>query len=239
MTSTITRPNETGPTPSKWNSLYLVGSITAITLTIIPIAAVIAYFIWPYAPGVKTTEEIFLMTQQEPFGALMALDFFVLLGGLVSVLLLLPLYTALKSVDEGYALIALCLGLLSVAAIVVGRPIAEIFALGDQYAAATTDVEQGYVLAAGEALIPSFHGTAWMVYGIGMSVSYLISALLMLKGKVFNTSTAYVGIATNVCIGLFLLPLIGPLFMFLGTIIGIVWSIQLAREFYMFSKSGT
>jgi len=220
---------------SHWKDLYTLGWIVSIVLAIIPIVAVIAYFIWPYAPGVLTTAEIFEMVQSDPVGALMALDFFVLLGGLVSIILLLALYAALKEVHEAYALIALILGLVSVAAIVAGRPIAEIFTLSNQYAA-VAETEQGYYLAAGEALIPTFHGTAWMVYAAGMAISYLITSYLMLRSDIFSRPTAYVGFATNITIGLFFLPAIGPLLMFIGTILGIIWSIQLARRFYALAQ---
>lgn len=220
------------PAAPRWQEMYTIGGLASIVLAIIPVVAVIAFFIWPYAPGVKTTAEIFDMVQAEPFGALMALDFFVLLGGLVSILLLLPLYIALKDVNESYAMIALVTGLLSVGAIVAGRPIAEVFVLSDQYAAATNELERSTVLAAGEALIPAFHGTAWMVYAAGMSISYLLSAWLMLRSDLFDRATAWVGVVTNVLIGGFFLPVIGPFLMFLGTITGVVWSIQLARAFF-------
>jgi hypothetical protein len=235
-TSAGTRRKLASNTGSNWEGLYLIGGVAAILLTVIPVVAILAYFIWPYAPGVMSTEAIFELVQRNPFGALMALDFFVLLGGLVSVLLLLPLYGALKVVDEGLALIALCFGLLSVAAIVAGRPIAEVFVLSEQFTQASTEAERTYALAAGAALLPSFHGTAWMVYGLGMSISYLLSTFLMLKGQIFRRSTAYVGIVTNIFIGLFIIPVVGPLFMFLGTIVGIVWSVQLAREFLLMAQ---
>lgn len=229
------KPGEAVASPH-WQDLYRVGGIASVVLAIIPFVAVIAFFIWPYAPGVEPVAEIFDMVQTEPFGALMALDFFVLLGGIIAVPQLLALYAALKQVNESYALIALAFGLLSAAAIIAGRPIAEIFTLSDQYAAATTDIERNHYLAAGEALIPTFHGTAWMVYAAGMSIAYLVIAYLMLRSDIFTKATAYVGLATNIAIGLFFLPAIGPLMMFIGTILGVVWSVQLARGFFRLSR---
>ncbi len=223
-------------TGSPWKDLYNLGGIVSVILAIIPAVAVVAFFIWPYAPGVQPVPEIFAMVQNDPFGALMALDFFVLLGGLISIILLIALYVALKPVNESYALIALIIGLISVAAIIAGRPIAEVFVLSDQYAAAATEAERSRYLAAGEALIPTFHGSAWMVYAAGMSISYLITSYLMLRSDTFSRATAYVGFATNIAIGLFFLPVIGPLLMFVGTLFGVVWSIQLAWRFFWLAR---
>ena len=53
---------------------------------VIVILAVAVFFIWPYAPGFASTEEIFTAIQGDRLGGLMALDFFLVVGNLVSVL---------------------------------------------------------------------------------------------------------------------------------------------------------
>lgn len=216
----------------RWRDLYKIGAVTTFSLFIIPLVAVIGFFIWPYIPGEATMIEIFDLVQTDPIGAAVSLDVFVLLGGVVSLPLFVVLYITLREVNPSYALVALAFGVISVAAIIPVRPIMEIFALGNLYADAETPAEQSRYLAAGEALIQTFHGTAWLMYILLGAVSLLISATLMLRSPLFTRSIAYLGIVTGLCSLPVLLPTLGVLLLFVGTITGMVWNLLMARRFY-------
>ncbi|MCP4539373.1 MAG: DUF4386 family protein [Chloroflexi bacterium] len=223
---------DTGTANLRWKDLYKIGGTTAVALAIMVVMAVIAFFIWPYAPGNMSTENIFALIQTNKLGGLMALDFFLLVATLCSIPVVLTMYVSLKQVNESYALIALVLGLVSIVSIIPARPISGLFHLSDQYAAATTDAARNQYLAAGEALLAVFDGSAWLAYVLLMSASYLTSSFLMLQSNAFTKTTAYLGIAINAAAGMGpFLSGIGLVLLFLSTLGSVIWCIRLGREF--------
>jgi len=220
----------------RWKDLYKIGGIASIMGVIIILLAVIVFFIWPYAPGFTTTVSVFETIQHDRLGGLMALDFFLMVGNLISILFYLAIYAALKRVNESFALIALVLGLIAVVSLIPARPISELFALSDRYAAASNQAERSQYLAAGEALLALFNGTAWAVYYFFGPVSGLISSLLMLRSNIFGKATAYVGIITSIIACGLLMPGIGPVLAFLSMLGYVIWNIQLARRFFQLGR---
>ena len=220
----------------RWKDLYKVGGIACIVGVIIIVLGIVAFFIWPYAPGYTATASVFVAIQDDWLGGLISLDFLLLMGNLVGILLFVALYAALRRVNESYALIALVLGLMALAAIIPSRPIAEMFSLSKLYTAAPTAAEKSQYLAAGEALLALFNGTAWIVNTFLGSVSLLISAFLMLRSNIFSRATAYVGIVTNIVTLGFFLPGIGIILLFLSLPGMVIWNIQLARRFFQLGR---
>ncbi len=222
----------------QWKELYTIGAIAAILSEIILLIGIVAVFIYPYAPGNKSTEGIFLLLQNDKLGGLISLDFHLVVGNLFGILLFLALYVSLKQVNASYALIALVLGLIADVLIIPARPISELFSLSGLYATATTEVAKSQYLAAGEALLSMFNGTGWFINTLLGGFSLLISSLLMLRGNVFSKATAYVGIITNTAVCLFFVPGIGMLFLFLSLPGYMIWYVQLARRFLKLAKGG-
>lgn len=221
---------------SHWKELYKIGAIAVILSEVIILVGIVAYFIYPFAPGNETTESIFLMLQKDKLGGLISLDFHLVLGNLFGILLFICLYVSLKEVNRSYALIALVLGLVADILIIPARPIAELFSLSGLYAAATTEVARGQYLAAGEALLALFNGTSFIINTLFGGFSLLISSLLMLRGNVFSKSTAIVGIVTNAAVCLFFIPKIGVLLLMLSLPGYMIWYFQLARRFLKLAK---
>ena len=220
----------------RWKDLYNIGAIASILQLVIVILAVAAFFIWPYAPGFTSTEAVFTAIQNDRLGGLMALDFFLLAGSLVSVVTYLAMYVSLKRVNESLALIALALGLIAVAALIPARPISEIITLSDRYAAATTDAERNLVLAAGESLLALFNGTSWLIYYFLGPISGLISSFLMLRSRFFKKATAYVGLVTSIVACGILLPGLGAILAMLSMLGYMIWNVQLALEFFRLGR---
>jgi hypothetical protein len=142
----------------------------------------------------------------------------------------LVLYVTLKEVDEGWALIALALGLIGLACLVPARPIPEMFALSDRYAAATPEAEKVSYLVAGESMLAHFHGMAFHAHYVLGSASLLISSFLMLRSHTFSKATAYVGIVTNIVVFGLYVPEIGVWISMLSVVGYLIWYILLARK---------
>jgi len=155
---------------------------------------------------------------------------------LLNMLPLLALYAALKRINESYALIALVFGLIAVPMLLAARPVTEMMMLSDKFATATNEALRSQYLAAGDALLEHFSGTAWLVESFCLILSGLIFAMLMLRSSVFGKTTAYVGIATSLVGFGFIIPVIGPLLFFVNTILSIVFSILMARGLFRLGR---
>ena len=220
----------------RWKDLYKVGGVTTVVLEILIVLGIVAFLMWPYLPGDTSAENIFASIQSDRLGGLMALDFLLFVSNFFGILLFLALYVSLKQVNESYALIALVVGLVAAVLIVPARPMSELFSLSDQYAAATSDAARSQYLAAGEAVLAMFNGTAFQVNTLLGGLSLLISSFLMLRSSAFSKPTAYVGIITNIAVCGFFLPGIGTVLLFLSLPGYVIWYIQLGRRFFQLGR---
>jgi hypothetical protein len=217
---------------NRWQVLYRIGAVAVlISLVIIP-ASIVAFFIWPLWP-----DDILVVIQEDWLAGLMGLDFMYLLSSILGIPFFLVLYVTLKAVDKSWALIALTLGLLGLVCLVPARPIPEMFALSDQYAAATTDAERAIYQAAGEATLAHSHGMAYHAHYIFGSASLLISSFLMLRSDTFSKAMAYVGIATNVVVFGFYVPKVGVYISLLSVLGYLIWYILIARRLFQLGWS--
>ena len=224
--------------PSRWKDLYRAAGIAAIVSELVIFLGLVMYFFWPYAPGSKSTEQIFQMLHSHPLGGMISLDLFLLLGNLFSLFIFLGLYVSLRPVNESYALMALAVGLLGLVLLIPARPIPELIALSKVYAGSTDAAEQSNLLAAGTALLASFDGIGWFLNTLLGGLSLLCSSLLMLRSDVFKKATGWVGIITNASVCFFFIPVVGKFLLFLSLPGYMVWYFQLARQFFKMGRDG-
>lgn len=227
---------DTSTIDSRWKDLYKIAGIAAIVSEIVIFLGIVTYFIWPYAPGNNATESIFLLLQNDPLGGLVSLDLFLFIGNIFSITLILALYVSLKQVNESYALIALALGLISVALLIPSRPILELFSLSRSYASAIDEAAKSQYLAAGTSLLTLFDGIGWFMNTLLGGISLLISSILMLKSNIYSKSTAYVGIITNAVICGFFIPRISIFLLFLSLPGYMIWYFLLAKRFFQMGR---
>ena len=220
---------------SRWRDLYRIAGIAAIISELVIILGIVTYPIFPFAPGNKSTGEIFLMLQSNPLGGLISLDLFLFIGNLFSITLFLALYVSLKPVNEAYALIALVLGLIGVVLLIPSRPLAELYTLSGLYVSATTATAKSQYLASGDTLLTLFNGINWFMNTLLGAISLLISSLLMLRSNVYSKATGYVGIVTNAVTCGFFIPGIGVFLLFLSLPGYMMWYFLLARKFFQMS----
>ena len=213
------------PQDGRWQGLYRIGAVAAlISVIVIPIS-IVTFFIWPPFP-----DDILLVIQEDWLAGLMGLDFLYLFSNVFAIPFFLVLYVTLKGVDESWALVALTLGLLGLVCLVPSRPIPEMFALSDQYAAAATDAERAIYQAAGEATLALFHGMAYHTHYVLGSASLLISSFLMRRSHTFSKATAYVGIVTNIVVFGLYVPEVGVYISLLSVVGYLLWYILIARR---------
>jgi hypothetical protein len=220
------------PGDGHWRSLYRIGAVAAvISIVVIPLT-IVAFFLWPLWP-----DNILAVIQEDWLAGLMGLDFGYLFSSIFAIPFFLVLYVTLKEVDEGWALIALTMGLLGLACLVPARPIPEIFALSDLWAAAATEAQRAAYLGAAESMLTHFHGMAFHAHYVLGSVSLLISSFLMLRSAVFAQATAYVGIVTNIVVFGLYVPQVGVYISMLSVVGYLIWYILIARRLFQLGWS--
>ena len=216
----------------RWKELYKMAGIAAIVSEVVILLGLISYFIWPYAPGVKSTESIFQLLQSDPFGGLVSLDFFLFAGNLFSILLYLALYVSLEEVNRSYALAALVVGLIAVILLIPSRPLVEMLNLSRQYANATGEAAKAQYLATGDTLLATFNGTGWFMNTLLGGISLLASSILMVRSRIYSKATAIVGIITNAVVCGFFIPGLGTFLLFLSLPGYMIWYFLLAKRFF-------
>ncbi len=237
--------NTTSIADPRWKDLYQIGGICAILMAVITVLGFVIYFIWPFQPGLNSPADIFSTIQTNAFAGLMSLDFIMVVVTFISIPFFIALYVSTKQANESYALIALVFGLISCILIFIMRPIAEMFSLSNQYAAATTDVARNQYLAAGQALSALFNGTGWILYFLTYTVEYLITSLLMLRINAFSKTAAYLGIILS--IGVLsplavIIPSLASIFTILNlaaTLIWTLWLVLVARTLFRLAKNAS
>ena len=214
-----------------WKDLYNIAGVAAfITALIIPIS-IAAFFIWPPFP-----DDIFGVIQASRLAGLMSLDFLYLLGNVFAIPVLLVLYITLRRSNESLSLLALVLGLIGLIALIQARPVIEVMALSDQYAAATSEAERTIIMAAKEAVLAQFRGTAFGAHYILGSLALLIFSFVMLRSTVFSKAAAYVGIVTNVVVFGYYVPVVGVYISLVSVLGYLIWWIMLGLRFFRLAK---
>ena len=221
---------------ARWGWLYKIGGAAALfSVAIIPIQLII-FIVWGQP---ETALGWFNLFRDNKLAGLLAFEILFVVNAVVGIATTLALYVALRRVNESLMVIATVVGLLEAVAFIVARPALEMLYLSNQYAAATTDAQSATLLAAGEAMLATFHGTAFHV-GINLfSLYYLIVSIVMLRSNIFGSVTAYTGIVAAILNwGLYVPGGIG-LFLFTLSVIPFlaIWLVLVGRRLFLLGRS--
>jgi hypothetical protein len=156
---------------------------------------------------------------------------------ILSIPLTLALYFALRKTDQAFAALFVLLSLIGVMCFIAARPAFEMLYLSEQFLAAGTEAQKAVLLAAGEAKLATFHGTAFQVSYLLGSINGLIVSLVMLKSKIFSRATAYVRIGSSVFdFGLYV-PIIGMYLSIFSVLFLFAWNIMVARRLFQLART--
>ena len=149
---------EAEPGDPRWNWLYKIGGAAALFgVAIIPIQLIV-FIAWGQP---DTAIGWFTLFKDNKLAGLLAFELLLIVSVAVGIATTLALYIALRRVDESFMVIALALGLVEAVAFMLARPTFKMLYLSEGYAAATTDAQRTMFLAAGEAMLATFTGTAF------------------------------------------------------------------------------
>jgi hypothetical protein len=211
--------------------LYRVGAVAALSTAVLIPVQVAVFLSWP-PPLDSTAADWFDLFRDNKLVGLVDLDLLLVVDNVLLVPLLLAIYVVLRRTADSVMAIAAVLGLIGVAMYIASNPAVGMARLSDQYAAATTDGRRSALLAAGEALLASWQGTAFHAAYLLGAVAGILIGLVMLRAAAFGTITGWMAILGNgVALGLYL-PVIGLYIAVFSVLFLEIWYLLVARNLY-------
>ncbi|MDP2755196.1 MAG: hypothetical protein Q8P40_12515 [Nitrospirota bacterium] len=218
---------------SRWSWLYKIGGAAALLVVVILPIQIIVYIV---SPPPNTAIDYFTLFQSNSLLGLLALDLLIIVDIVLGIPLLLALYIALRRSSESFMAIALALGFLGNTAYIASNTAFNMLYLSKQYASATTDAQRSLFLAAGEAMLAIFNGTAFQLNYVLGSVVMIIISVVMLRSNIFGKVTAYMGILAGVIgFGLYV-PAIGIYISIFSVVFIAIWYILIARRLFQLGQ---
>ncbi len=219
---------------ANWKPLFKIASFCALTVVAFTLIQIIVYVV---SLPPDTVAGFFDLMNKNPLQGLLSLDLIMLADYALQIPLVLVLYITLRRSNQSYVLIAAAIGLIAIAIYFASGISFDMLTLSSQYASASTEAQKTALLAAGEALLANYQGTAFNVSYVMLASSFLIFSAVMLKSHVFSKKTAYVGI---IMAFFMLLPptagMIGIVFSFVSLVPMIAWFILISKTLLKLSR---
>jgi hypothetical protein len=219
----------------EWRALYEIGAVATVgVLALVPVqvAVFIAY------PLPETVVDWFALFQSHRLVGLVDMDVLLLVDNALLGLMFLALYAALAPSKRALMTIAVTLELMAITTYFGSNTAFEMLALSDQYTAATSEAQRAPILAAGEAMIATWQGTAFVVSYLLGALAILMTSLVMLRGAVFGRATAVTGLVFG---ALSLVPAsagpLGLVFSLLSLVPMWIWMILIARRLFQLGRA--
>jgi hypothetical protein len=114
------------------------------------------------------------------------------------------LYIAFRKTNRIYSGIAASLSLVGILVYIISDTSFTMFSLSSQYASATTAAQKSTLLTLGQNVLAKgvpgagYQGLGGLTSLLLLAVAGLIISIVMLRSKIFNRATAYVGIVASV-----------------------------------------
>jgi hypothetical protein len=188
--------NRTDP---RWNILYKVGGWATL---IIPLMYIITGVItmrgYRSAPFPENVNEWFTVLQNSPLTGLFYLGFADIIITIVSGLMTLALYVALKRAGSTLAIIAAPFAFVGIAVYLTSNTAFGMLSLSSQYATAITEAQKATLMAAGQSILTTVEGTGGILGLAIVWASGLIFSVVMLRSQSFGKVTGWFGIVAFV-----------------------------------------
>jgi len=214
--------------------LYKTGAIAAwISLALIPVQ-IIVFFIWPPPLNVQGFFDLF---SKNKIIGLLNLDLLYMITVILLGLLYVVFHEILSTQKKSLSLLALFTGLIGVAAYFSSNIGFEVMSLAQRYELSSMENEQSQLIAAGEALLATYKGTAFNAYYVLNGISLILFSLAMIGHDAFGKKIGFTGLIAGT---LMLVPStagnVGLVFAFLSLIPTSIWFVMIAMRLHKISK---
>jgi hypothetical protein len=220
---------EAESTDSRWRALYrLAGAGALISAVFIPIQALV-FIVWP-PPLDGGAADWFALFRDNRLVGLLDLDLLLIADNVFLVPIFLALYVLLRRDSQSLMAVATVLGFLGIVFFIASNPAFEMLSLSQRYAAATTEAGRSTFLAAGEAMLATWEGTAFQVYYLLGSIAGIVIGAVMLRSAVFSNLAGWMAILGNaIGLGLYV-PTVGVYISVFSVLFLEVWYVLIARR---------
>ena len=225
-----THPDREGdPRDPRWRMLYRIAGVGALMSAIFIPIQVLVFITWP-PPLDGTAVDWFGLFGENRLVGLLDLDLLLIADNVFLVSILLALYVLLRRVNGPLMTIATSFGFLGIVFFVASNPAFEMLTLSERYAAAATQAQRETFLAAGEAMLATWEGTAFQTYYILGSIAGIAIGAVMLRSTIFSKLAGWMAILGNaVGLGLYI-PMVGVYISVASVLFLEVWYILIARR---------
>jgi hypothetical protein len=240
---------------SRWKTLYRVGGTAALVAGLVFRRNLGAEFMLLRGSGIlhfgpttmpDTVLDWFTLLQNNSLLGLTLLNFFDIVNYALVGMIFLALIITLRRVSPSFMAIAAATGFLGIVLYFASNQSLSLLSLSTQYAAATTDANRSLFLAAGQAVMAIHDNAGYQGAGIYpsfffISVAGLIISAVMLRSRIFNKVTAYMGILANVFgLSYYLTLAFAPALVFLpisvSAVFLLIWYILIGRRLLQTGK---
>lgn len=221
------------------SSIYRLAAAASAGIVVLTPGAIAVFAAWP-PPYDGTAADWFDLFEDSWLLGLLSMDLLFIGVLVLNIPVLIGLYVALQETHPGIMATAVVFGFLGLGLQLSSITAFEMLALSERYADATSDAEKAVFLAAGEATLATYEGTAFQLnYLFGGTIVPLAISFVMLKSSRFGVAIPYVGAAASLMnLGLYV-PSIGLLLSVLAGGAFWLWYVLLAVKFLHFSRTAS
>lgn len=239
-----TSSTETADSP--WKGLYKVGGAAALTAVLVGLIEILITFL----PGGNTPSETvidwFTLFQNNWFLGLRNLGLLNIVVTALGIPFFFTLYAAHRRTNNAYAALAMIIAFIGAAIFFATNRAFPMLELSGQYAAATTDAQRSVLAAAGQAMLSvgKSHTPGTFLGFFFSEVAGMVFSVVMLRGKVFGKTTAYLGILGFALLIIFeicssFVPALSGVVMMIamgGGLLSMTWYILVARRLFQLGQ---
>ncbi|MBP1464152.1 DUF4386 family protein [Candidatus Chloroploca sp. M-50] len=234
---------------ANWKSIYRLGAVAALLAVVFAVLEILITFVpggERVAPELLTVPLWFARLQANPLLELRNLGLINIFLTMFGVLLSFALFAAHRTVNPGWAGLALVIAAIGGAVFFATNRSFAMLALSNRYATATDDAQRAALVAAGEAMLAvgeSHTPGTFLAFALSLLAS-LLMAWVLLRGGIFSRASAYVGmlgfgfLLVFEILSVFVPALfdVAMIFAMIGGIASIVWYFMVARRLFQLAK---
>lgn len=221
---------------NSWADLYKAGAIAALVTAIVIPFQIAAFIVWP-PPPYDAVKEWFTTFHDNPIIGLLSMDLLLMIDEVLLVAVVLALYMGLRHGNQTLMVAALGLFFVSIAAYFASNTAFQMLVLSNHYADATTATARAFYLGAGQAMMATYQGTAFIAYYYLGSVAGILIGLAMLRHAAFSNVAGWAAILGN-GVGLALyVPVVGVFLSVLSGAVLWIWYFLVARDLWRLGRT--
>jgi hypothetical protein len=184
-----------GVNDERLTTVSRMGAWAAIAIIALVPVQLVVYVVAPPPDSVIDWYELF---DRNRLVALVDFDLVLLLDFLLAGFVFFALWERMRGASPAATGAMLVFELIAIATYIASNPAIEMMSLADLYAAATTDVRREQLVAAGEAAMASWTGTAFVASYILSAVATIVGSVVMLRTRTFSRTLGVVGLVYGV-----------------------------------------